>query len=244
MRAATITTGSFIVTSSGAAVPGTVTFDAATNTATFTPTSPLAFGTAYTITITTGVADIAQNTLAASTTINFLTNYKPTAPALQVPANGATGVARPVVLRWAPSTDQDLDAISYHLFICNNPAFIGTGANCQVNIPITPVAASAQGVYYASVAGGGVLFSLFGLSFAAGLKGRKKILLMIAVLVISGLFVVSCSGGGDDGAPAAPTQLSFQVDGLAAGATYFWRIEANDPNGGFAATEVQTFTTQ
>jgi hypothetical protein len=156
-------------------------------------------------------------------------------------------VARPVVLKWKRSSDSDpADVIAYHLFLCNNPSFIGTGANCIQNVPITPVAAQAKGVYYASVAGGGMLFTLFGLSFAAGIKGRKKILLMIAVLVVSGLFIASCSSKSDDGAPVpAPvsTDVTFQVDGLSPNVTYFWKLEADDGKGGVATTRVMTFST-
>jgi hypothetical protein len=246
MRADTITTDTFIVTSNAAAVPGTVTYDAATSTATFTPASPLAFGTAYTITITAAVADLAQNTLAASSVTTFFTNRRPTAAVLQSPANGATDVERPVILSWNPATDEDVeDTLTYHLFICNNPAFVGTGANCRVNEAITPVIAQARGVYYASVAGGGLLFTLFGLTFAAGFTGRKKILLMISVLVVTSLFMVSCKKKSSNPAPApAPTHLTYQVDNLAGGATYYWRIEANDSKGGFTATETQSFKTQ
>jgi hypothetical protein len=244
MRADTITNSTFIVTTNGAAVPGTVTFNATNNTATFTPASPLAFGTAYTITISAGVADIAANTLAASNIVTFLTNFRPAAAVLQAPANGATGVARPAVLRWDPATDQDTgDTITYHLFLCNNPAFVGTGANCRVNETITPTLAKANGVYYASVASGSMLFSLFGLGWAFGFKGRKKILLILAVLVMSGLFIASCSSKSDDSPPPTPTQLTFQADGLSGGVAYYWRIEANDSNGGFSATETQVFTT-
>jgi hypothetical protein len=205
----------------------------------------LAFGTAYTVTVGTGAQDQLRNALSAGQTANFVTNFQPVAPEIVFPANGGTGVGRPVVLRWKPASDSDPgDVIAYHLFLCNNPTFIGTAPNCIVNVPITPTAASAPGIYYASVAGGGLLFSLFGLSFAAGLKGRKKILLMIAVLVISGMFVISCGGGGDGAAPAAPTELSFQVDGLSPNVTYFWKMEADDGKGGVAATPVMTFTTQ
>jgi hypothetical protein len=236
-------------------VAGTLTLanDAVTNKAiaTFTPAAALAFGRSYTVTVgtgaTAGAQDLMRNALTVGQTAKFVTNFQPSAPEVVSPANAATGVARPVILHWKRSSDSDpTDVIAYHLFLCNNPSFIGTAPNCIQNVPITPVAAQAKGVYYASVAGGSMLFTLFGLSFAAGIKGRKKILLMIAVLVVSGLFIVSCSKS-DDGAPApAPvsTDVTFQVDGLSPNVTYFWKLEADDGKGGVATTRVMTFSTQ
>lgn len=70
MNPATIT-GSTITVSNG--VTGTVSYDTASNTATFTPASVLANNTSYTVTVTTGVRDAAGNALAASHSWNFTT---------------------------------------------------------------------------------------------------------------------------------------------------------------------------
>jgi hypothetical protein len=243
MLGSTITATTIQVTSAGVAVDGTLTL--AGNVATFTPASALAFGTSYTITVGTGAQDQLRNALSTGQTVNFVTNFQPAPPVVVSPGNGATAVARPVILRWQRSSDSDPgDVIAYHLFLCNNPSFIGTAPNCIQNVPITPVAAQAKGIYYASVASGSMLFTLFGLGWAFGFKGRKKILLMIAVLAISGLFIVSCSSKSDDGGPAPSTDVTFQVDGLSPNVTYFWKMEADDGKGGVAATPVMTFTTQ
>jgi len=64
MNASTITTATFTVSGPGATpVTGTVAYSSATYTATFTPTSPLVSGTAFTATITTEVQDVAGNKL-------------------------------------------------------------------------------------------------------------------------------------------------------------------------------------
>ena len=74
MNPATITTSTFTVTAPGGAnVAGAVSYAAATNIATFTPSSPLAVSTAYTATITTGVADTFGNRLAANFVWTFTT---------------------------------------------------------------------------------------------------------------------------------------------------------------------------
>jgi Bacterial Ig-like domain len=244
MLSTSITNSVMLVTSGGVAVEGTVTVSG--DVAMFTPARPLEFGTAYTVTITTGAQDLASNALAAGQAINFFTNFAPLAPEIVSPLNGATGVARPVILRWRPSSDQDQDTIAYHLFYCNNQAFIGTAPNCVQDVKITPTTAKANGIYYAGVASGSMLFTVFGLGWAFGFKGRKKILLMIAVLVISGLFIVSCGKKTDEGPPATAvsTDLTFQVEGLAANITYYWKMEADDGKGGVSTTPVMSFTTQ
>jgi len=99
MDATTIngTTTNFTVktTSGGVAVPGAVTYDAATRKATFTPTSPLANNTDYTATVTSGVKDAAGNAMAANDVWTFKTIADTTPPivASTSPADNATGVA-------------------------------------------------------------------------------------------------------------------------------------------------------
>ncbi len=65
----TITTANFTV----AGVTGTVTYDAITKIATFTPNANLANSTLYTATITTGVKDLAGNALAVNKVWTFTT---------------------------------------------------------------------------------------------------------------------------------------------------------------------------
>jgi hypothetical protein len=55
-------------------VPGTVSYNTSTRIATFTPTAPLAAGTGYTVTVTTGAKDIAGNGLTGNFTFAFTTS--------------------------------------------------------------------------------------------------------------------------------------------------------------------------
>lgn len=74
MNASTITTATFTVSGPGATpVTGTVTYDAATAIATFTPTDVLALDTDYAATITTGAKDVAGNSLASNYVWSFTT---------------------------------------------------------------------------------------------------------------------------------------------------------------------------
>lgn len=75
MSSATITTVTFTVVGPGATpVAGTVAYNTTTRTAQFTPTAPLALGTAYTATVTTGAKDSAGNSLASNHVWNFATS--------------------------------------------------------------------------------------------------------------------------------------------------------------------------
>jgi Ice-binding-like/Bacterial Ig-like domain len=80
----------------GAAVPGTVTYVAATNTATFAPTAILLPSTQYTATINTAAQSAAGNALATSYVWSFTTgktaNATPPTVIATNPASGATGV--------------------------------------------------------------------------------------------------------------------------------------------------------
>src|SRR5271166_1422250 len=74
MNASTITGTTFTLTGPGLTpVGGTVSYDAATDAATFTPTSPLALSTLYTATITTGAQDLSGDPLASDYVWTFTT---------------------------------------------------------------------------------------------------------------------------------------------------------------------------
>jgi hypothetical protein len=83
MNTATINTSTFTLTSGGASVSGAVTYVAATNIATFTPTASLVASTTFTATITTAAQDQFGNGLAANFVWTFTSS--PTCP----PPSGA-----------------------------------------------------------------------------------------------------------------------------------------------------------
>jgi hypothetical protein len=75
MQPSSINTTTFTLAGPGStAVAGTVTYVAASDVATFTPNSPLALGTLYTATITTGAQDLGGDPLANSYVWTFTTS--------------------------------------------------------------------------------------------------------------------------------------------------------------------------
>jgi len=102
MNPATITGTTFTLTGPGTTpVAGAVTYAAASNTATFTPTSVLALNTAYTATITTGALDEFGIALASNFVWTFTTSGEACAPPTVLsatPANLAAGVCPATVV--------------------------------------------------------------------------------------------------------------------------------------------------
>lgn len=73
MDSATVSNGSFKVSSGGLNLPGTVSYDPTTRTATFTPASKLLIATSYTVSVS-GAKDMAGNTMAPVTSGFTTTN--------------------------------------------------------------------------------------------------------------------------------------------------------------------------
>jgi len=71
MEESTITTSTFTVSDSSGAITGAVSYDATTNTATFTPDGVLVEGMTYTATVTTDIQDKEGSHLASNFSWNF-----------------------------------------------------------------------------------------------------------------------------------------------------------------------------
>ncbi len=133
MDPATINTTTFTVrpTASGTNLAGTVTYNAGTSTATFTPSAPLASGTQYTATVTTGARDAAGNPMGAAKTWTFTTAdvVAPTVTGV-VPANGATSVTLSTTVRVTFSEPMLVSSIN------------GTNITLRPTASATPVSAT------------------------------------------------------------------------------------------------------
>jgi methionine-rich copper-binding protein CopC len=111
------------------AVAGSVAYDDATRTATFTPMAALAASTTYTASVS-GAKDAAGNTMATSVTWSFTTAAPPdtTAPTVtaRTPAPGASGVARSTTVSVTFSEQVQPATVSFVLRDSSNKAVAGT----------------------------------------------------------------------------------------------------------------------
>jgi hypothetical protein len=103
MDPTTITGTTFLLTGNGGTpVAGTVSYDAASQTAIFAPTGSLALNTTFTATLTTGMKDTYGNALAKNYVWSFATGANtclPAPPPISVtPPSGATGICQSTVI--------------------------------------------------------------------------------------------------------------------------------------------------
>lgn len=122
MTSSTITPSTFTVVGPGATpVAGTVTYNSTTRIAQFTPTAPLALGTAYTATVTAGVKDSAGNSLASNYVWSFTTSG--TAGTQAVVALGAADAF--VVLAGSTVTNTNATALTGDMGVSPGNAVTG-----------------------------------------------------------------------------------------------------------------------
>ena len=102
MDSTTITADSFILSDGVSSVAGTVTFDAASNTASFTPAVPLTHNTSYTVTLSGAILDLNGQALESGNgdTWSFTTTDDAVKLAIlgHTPGVGETGVATNMVI--------------------------------------------------------------------------------------------------------------------------------------------------
>ncbi|MBI5018195.1 MAG: Ig-like domain-containing protein [Deltaproteobacteria bacterium] len=119
----------FIVEGPGGPVAGRITVSG--STATFTPSSPLDFSTAYTVTLGEGVKDLAGNPLAAPVSWSFTTGKAPdtTPPTMvsTVPANDAPSVPASTAVSITFSEPVDPATVTAATFTLSGPGGLVNG---------------------------------------------------------------------------------------------------------------------
>jgi hypothetical protein len=144
MNPASISAATFTLSAGGVAVPGSVAYSG--TTATFTPSTPLASGTQFVATITSGAQDTTGYGLAANYIWNFSTVIVPPVVVSTTPVNGAGNVPVGQVLSatfskaMKPTT---LNASTFTLTgggvaIAGSVAYSGTVATFTPSANLTP----------------------------------------------------------------------------------------------------------
>ena len=123
MNPSTIAAGSFTLAGPSGAVAGTVTYDLASQTATLTPSSPLAYSTQYTATLSTSILASDGTPLATTFSWAFTTLDPPPPPTVTgvTPTNGSTYVSRTAVATATFSRPMDPMTISPTTFTLRGP---------------------------------------------------------------------------------------------------------------------------
>ena len=156
----TLTPSTFTLSSAAGSVPATVTYDSTSNTATLTPTVPLAPTTAYTVRLTTAVRG-SDGTPFGGTSWSFTTIAGPTITST-APIDGATYVGRSAPVTATFSRSMDPTSITSSTFKLYDPS--GNVVPAAVTYDdtthaatLTPNAQLLGGSTYAAVVAGSVL---------------------------------------------------------------------------------------
>ncbi len=173
------------------------------------------------------------------------TDNPPTAPVLVSPIDNATGVDTSVTFQWNHSTDPEGEAISYDLYYCDNPNPQACAAIANAGAGAKAASLEKKDSVFAGLGGYGAGLLLFGFVLAGGTRRRKKLWALVAILVFSGMFLISCGGGGSGSSSTPPASgLSQDVTGLKNGTTYSWQVVAKDSKGNSTPSKVRTFKTK
>jgi ketosteroid isomerase-like protein len=172
MNPATINATTFTLAGPGTtAVAGVVTYNAASNTATFTPSVALALSTLYTATITTGAKDTFGNALASNFVWTFTTGASLCAPTVVsvTPPNGSSGVCPNTVVTATFSEAMNPSTINTTTFTVTGPGttpvagVVTYAASTATFTPNNPLAFST--LYTATITTGAK--DLFGVPLAS-----------------------------------------------------------------------------
>ncbi len=148
------------------------------------------------------------------------------------PLNNALITGTRVTFKWKGCTDPDGDTLTYYLYYCENEDFSG----CNTT---KAAALDNKGVLYAGIGISGTWLSLFGIALAGGIESKRKMALIILTIILGSFLIISCGNDGNDNA----NELIGEVSKLEPNTTYYWKVVADDSNGGKSKSETWSFTT-
>ncbi|HBI24599.1 MAG TPA: hypothetical protein DDX84_10455, partial [Nitrospiraceae bacterium] len=169
------------------------------------------------------------------------TNNPPAKPDLIEPANGVTGMPAILTLKWGISTDADGDPVTYRLYIGTDPGF------ADVSPIILASAADDDSSAMAMRYSIGII-GLFGIIAVGRLSSNRKRmgLFIIIFIMVTGFIFTSCgSSGGGNGNKNGSDNKSYEsyTINLQPNTTYYWKVVADDGEGGVTDSDTYSFTT-
>ena len=161
-------------------------------------------------------------------------NHIPTPPVLLSPLNDATGInPSSVTFSWNPSADGDGDTVSYQFYLSEDSSFTG----CT---PVNVAAKSSRTVHAAGFYVSGIFLCLL----LVGLRDKTRRIPMACLALLLCVFA-ACSDSSDKTPPDETTESISHVEtGLNPATTYYWKVTANDGQGGVRTSDVRSFTTR
>jgi hypothetical protein len=157
MNPATLTSATFTVAGPDGAVAGAVAYSG--DTATFTPSAPLAYTTRYTATITTGATNLGGTPILANYVWTFTTILPAPAVVSTIPKNGAVNVPIDQVISATFNEVVNSATITGSTFTVTAPdgAVAGKLAYSGVTATFTPTAVLAYSTVYTATITTGVM---------------------------------------------------------------------------------------
>jgi hypothetical protein len=176
----------------------------------------------------------------SGTGLSAADNNPPDIPQLIFPANGQQNVPTTMTLSWRTVTDPDGDPVSYDVFYCTDAAPFQNCSAAQIT-SFNGQRVEGQPTGNISLAGinCGAGLLLFGIALVSRTGGRKRLVLLFAMVIIAGGLLASCA---DSSHPNATAQ-TFAVSGLDSDTQYYWGVVADDGQGGQTQSAVWSFTT-
>ncbi len=185
--------------------------------------------------------------LQVSSLLRAAVNHPPGMPEPVSPAQGDTVSAGEVVFSWKGSSDPDGDTVRYRLLYSRNASFMdGTTVNIET--------ASREGASLWAAGAFPLSLGFFALLFCGGetrrTRGMIMILLTVATLVsVLGLNACSSSSSSksaslESASVESASVVTHRVQGLTAGSVYYWKVIAEDGNGGVSESVRVGFQTE
>ena len=176
MKASSINSTSYTLSGPGSvAVPGLVTYDAASHTAIFTPSATLALNTVYTATVTTAAVDLSGNALASDMVSSFTTGSTTCQPGPPIvisvgPPDGTNGICPNTVAVATFGTAMNPATINATTFTVTGPGAASVAGQVTYDAPsraaiFTPSSSLALSTSYTATVKAGAQ-DLFGNSTA------------------------------------------------------------------------------